>query len=73
MLSLAWVHRMQFFYDLEQDSGQGDAFEYSEVAVAGYREPADFQALVATLEGRQLGRALSLRDLNPGRAAGSGG
>ena len=46
MLSLAWVHRMQFFYGLEQDSGQGDAFEYSEVAVAGYREPADFQALV---------------------------
>ena len=45
VLCRSWCHRMQYFYNLEQEAG-GPGFVFTPAMVAGYMEPDELTALV---------------------------
>ena len=73
VLSLAWVHRVQFLYSCFAEGGEGPDVDYRRAVLEAYREPPDFTALAAGLTGRAQQRALSLRDMWPNTATASAG
>lgn len=68
-LATEWARRMQFFYDLWLARGDPD-YAFTAADIAGYKEPPAFTAVLATLEGPQLVRALQVRDVAPRFLAG---
>ena len=73
VLSRAWVHGMQWLYDLWKAGGSQASVANPSEVMETYQEPADYLEVLEELEGKALERALSLRELVPRTVASSSG
>ena len=64
LLAKTWCDKMQHFFWIWQAAGMRK-YRYSAADRASYVEPEGFKALISSLEGRQLQRAMQLRTLAP--------
>ena len=63
IMARAWMHRMQFLYNLYMHSGADSGYRQSDLDA--YVEPADFTAFAADLGGQQAARAAWIRGFVP--------
>ena len=75
VVTRAWTHNMQYFFNLEVASAEGKAFYYSEADLAAYAEPAEFSFLSRQpdISGEMTSRVQLVRDMRPTNGASGSG
>ena len=73
VMSLAWAHRLQYFFDLWLSAGSDPGHTFSQAEVEAYQEPSDLDTLFQEAEGQTLARAQQIRALIPRSGPARGG